>query len=168
MSYELWRVSMRSWSGTGRRLLLAFGSLFLVLSAGSVVTLAGHRDIRKGLDTTREKGESVRLALELASAVLGLVNDDGAGIEGVELALDDRLQGVEAEVRALRDGRGRLVIGGVAYVFGPDSTLVIPPGMDHQIFCEPDAPMETIAAFSATPVQTDLPDDTPIALPWAT
>jgi cell division protein FtsI (penicillin-binding protein 3) len=48
--------------------------------------------------------------LELASAVLGLVNDDGVGIEGVELALDDRLQGEEAEVRALRDGRGHLVM----------------------------------------------------------
>jgi cell division protein FtsI (penicillin-binding protein 3) len=48
--------------------------------------------------------------LELASAVLGLVNDDGAGIEGIELQLDDRLQGAAGEVRALRDGHGRLVM----------------------------------------------------------
>jgi cell division protein FtsI (penicillin-binding protein 3) len=48
--------------------------------------------------------------LELASAVLGLVNDDDAGIEGIELALDDRLQGTAAEVRALRDGHGGLAM----------------------------------------------------------
>jgi two-component system, NtrC family, sensor kinase len=60
---------MRNWSGTARRLLLAFGSLFLVFSAGSVITLSAHRDIRRGLHTTREMAESVRVALELASAV---------------------------------------------------------------------------------------------------
>ncbi len=72
------------------------------------------------------------------------------------------------EVVVVLHGRGRLVVDGVAHAFGPDSTLVIPTGVDHQIFCDPDGPMETIAAFSATPVQTDLPDGTPIALPWAT
>jgi len=71
------------------------------------------------------------------------------------------------EVVVVLAGRGHLVIDGVSHAFGPDATLVIPPGVDHQIFCGPDEPTEVIAAFSATPVGTDLPDGTPLALPWA-
>ncbi|HYD40721.1 MAG TPA: penicillin-binding protein [Anaeromyxobacter sp.] len=47
--------------------------------------------------------------LELASTVLGMVGDDGAGIEGIELSQEERLQGFGAEVRAIRDGAGNLV-----------------------------------------------------------
>ncbi len=47
--------------------------------------------------------------LELASRVLGMVGDDGIGIEGIELSQDHRLQGFAVEVRALRDGAGNLV-----------------------------------------------------------
>ncbi len=61
--------SMRTWSGTSRRLFLAFGSLVVLFSAASFVTLAGFRDVHDGLHRTKENAESVRLALELASAV---------------------------------------------------------------------------------------------------
>jgi quercetin dioxygenase-like cupin family protein len=60
-----------------------------------------------------------------------------------------------------------VVVDGVSHALGPDTTLVIPPGVDHPISCGPDEPMEVIAAFSATPVATGLPDGTPLALPWA-
>jgi signal transduction histidine kinase len=60
---------LRKWSGTGRRLLLAFGAIFAVFTAASVVTVAGFRDVHEGLRRTGEDAESVRLALELASAV---------------------------------------------------------------------------------------------------
>lgn len=60
---------MRNWSGTARRLLFAFGTLFVVYSAASVMTMAGFRDIHDGLHTTKERAESVRAALSLASAV---------------------------------------------------------------------------------------------------
>jgi signal transduction histidine kinase len=60
---------MRYWSGTGRRLLLAFGSLLVVFSVASFVTLAGFRDIHDGLHATKDRADSVRIALELASAV---------------------------------------------------------------------------------------------------
>ncbi len=60
---------MRKWSGTARRLLFAFGSLFVVFSLASFVTLSGFRDIHDGLHVTKEHAESVRIALELASAV---------------------------------------------------------------------------------------------------
>jgi cell division protein FtsI (penicillin-binding protein 3) len=49
---------------------------------------------------------------ELASQVLGLVGDDGNGLEGVELALDDVLAGAPAKVPSLRDGAGRTVLAG--------------------------------------------------------
>ena len=50
--------------------------------------------------------------VELASALLGWVGDDGNGLEGVELALDDVLSGSPARVPSLRDGAGRTVLAG--------------------------------------------------------
>jgi len=72
------------------------------------------------------------------------------------------------EVVVVLAGRGRVVVDGVSHAFGPHTTLAIPSGVDHQIFADGDVPLELIAAFSATPVRTDLPDGTPLALPWAT
>lgn len=46
---------------------------------------------------------------ELASHVLGFANIDGRGIEGMELALDDRLRGSATLVPAIRDRRGKVV-----------------------------------------------------------
>ncbi len=48
---------------------------------------------------------------ELAGQVLGLVGDDGAGLEGVEFALDDALQGEPMRVPTLRDARGLHLLG---------------------------------------------------------
>jgi cell division protein FtsI (penicillin-binding protein 3) len=52
--------------------------------------------------------------LELASQLLGVVGDDGNGLEGVELALDDLLAGSPAQVPSLRDGAGRTVLAAEA------------------------------------------------------
>jgi len=49
---------------------------------------------------------------DLASHLLGLVGDDGNGLEGVELALDEVLAGAPAKVPSLRDGAGRTVLAG--------------------------------------------------------
>jgi cell division protein FtsI (penicillin-binding protein 3) len=51
---------------------------------------------------------------DLASQVLGLVGDDGNGLEGVELALDDVLAGAPAKVPSLRDGAGHTVLAGAS------------------------------------------------------
>ena len=59
-------------------------------------------------------------------------------------------------------GRGRLVVDGLSHAFGPDTTLAIPPGLDHQIFADGTSRSRLLTAFSATPVETDLPDGTPI------
>jgi cell division protein FtsI (penicillin-binding protein 3) len=46
---------------------------------------------------------------ELASHLLGFANIDGKGIEGLELALDERLRGAARAVPAIRDRRGAVV-----------------------------------------------------------
>jgi len=46
---------------------------------------------------------------ELAAHVLGFSNIDGVGIEGLELALEERLRGPTDSVAAIRDRRGKVV-----------------------------------------------------------
>ncbi len=46
---------------------------------------------------------------ELAAHVLGFSNVDGVGIEGLELALEDRLRGPNEAVTAIADRRGKVV-----------------------------------------------------------
>ncbi len=60
---------MRSWSGTARRLAVAFGVLIAVYGATSAFALMGLAEIREGLRQTGQEAEGMRLALELASAV---------------------------------------------------------------------------------------------------
>jgi cell division protein FtsI (penicillin-binding protein 3) len=48
--------------------------------------------------------------LELGAQVLGLVGEDGEGLEGIELELDDVLRGEPAKVPSLRDGAGKVVL----------------------------------------------------------
>lgn len=70
------------------------------------------------------------------------------------------------EVVLIESGSGELHIGGEILAFGPDSTLAIPPNVDHQIFNTGAEPIVCVAAFSATPVEVVLPDGQAIALPW--
>ncbi len=60
---------MTNWSGTARRLLVGFGLLVLTLVAASWLALAGLGSMRAATDRMKGEEESVRLALELASAV---------------------------------------------------------------------------------------------------
>lgn len=55
--------------------------------------------------------ESARFypAAEVASAVVGLTNVDGHGVEGMELALDDQLRGRDGRRVVIRDLEGRVV-----------------------------------------------------------
>lgn len=72
------------------------------------------------------------------------------------------------EVVLVLSGSGRVRLGDQALDFGPDSTLVIPAGVDHQIFNTGAEPLVAVAAFSATPVGVCLPDGTAVELPWPT
>jgi mannose-6-phosphate isomerase-like protein (cupin superfamily) len=70
------------------------------------------------------------------------------------------------EVVVVASGSGELHIEGRVERFGPDSTLVIPGNVDHQILNTGAEPMNLIAAFSTTPVNVVLPDGSPLPLPW--
>ncbi|HET9553339.1 MAG TPA: penicillin-binding protein 2, partial [Anaeromyxobacteraceae bacterium] len=48
--------------------------------------------------------------LTLAGQLLGVVGDEGTGLDGVELSLDDVLRGEPAKVPSLRDGAGRVAL----------------------------------------------------------
>jgi quercetin dioxygenase-like cupin family protein len=70
------------------------------------------------------------------------------------------------EVVHVVEGRGEVQVGGQVHAFGPDTTLVLPPGVAHRIFNTGDTPLVTVAAFSATPVGTFLPSGERLELPW--
>src|SRR5512134_1615016 len=66
------------------------------------------------------------------------------------------------EVVLVLQGSGELRWDGRVLPFGPDSTLVIPPRVAHQIVNTGAVPLVTVAAFSATPVGTFLPGGEPL------
>lgn len=70
------------------------------------------------------------------------------------------------EVVLVLEGSGEVEIGGRRLAFGPDTTLVLPPNVPHQIFNTGSVTLTTVAAFSATPVGTFMPDGAPLELPW--
>lgn len=70
------------------------------------------------------------------------------------------------EVVLVQTGRGEAHVAGKVLAFGANTTLVIPPAVDHQIFNTGAGPLTIIGVFSATPVGTMRPDGQPIPLPW--
>jgi mannose-6-phosphate isomerase-like protein (cupin superfamily) len=72
------------------------------------------------------------------------------------------------EVVLCLGGRGEVHIDGTAHRFGPDSTVVLPKGVPHQIFNTGAVPLETLGIFGATPVGTFMPDGNVLPLPWRT
>lgn len=50
---------------------------------------------------------------QLAGPVVGFANIDGKGIEGVERAMNELLEGVPGQLRAVRDARGRVMLSGI-------------------------------------------------------
>jgi mannose-6-phosphate isomerase-like protein (cupin superfamily) len=70
------------------------------------------------------------------------------------------------EVVLVQTGQGELHIAGRVFSFGPETTLVIPPNMDHQIINTGAEPVRLTAAFSTSPVQVFLPDGQALPMPW--
>ena len=60
---------MRFWSGTARKVFLAFGALIVTFGAASYFTYRGFTEVHDGLVRLKRDEASVRDALELASAV---------------------------------------------------------------------------------------------------
>jgi mannose-6-phosphate isomerase-like protein (cupin superfamily) len=71
------------------------------------------------------------------------------------------------EVVLVLAGCGEVHFDGKVVPFGADTTLVIPPHVDHQIFATGREPLETVAAFSRTPVGVTTAAGEVIPLPWS-
>lgn len=71
------------------------------------------------------------------------------------------------EVILVESGEGELVVDGARHAFGPRSTLVIPPNVDHQVVNTGAEALHTVAIFAMSPVRVSLTDGQPLALPWA-
>ena len=63
-------------------------------------------------------------------------------------------------------GQGEARIDGEVQAFGPDTTVVLPRQRMHQLVNTGTEPLELLAVFAATPVDTRLPDGQEITLPW--
>lgn len=72
------------------------------------------------------------------------------------------------EVVLCTAGEGELHAAGRIERFSANTTLVIPPHVDHQIISVGQVPLQTVAVFAATPVGVWLPDGEPVELPWPT
>ncbi|MGY6216648.1 cupin domain-containing protein [Methylolobus aquaticus] len=72
------------------------------------------------------------------------------------------------EVVLIQSGHGVLWLNGQEHRFGPDSTLIVPRNLPHQILNCGDCQMELIGIFAVSPVEVFAPDGRLIELPWAT
>src|SRR6266702_896101 len=74
-------------------------------------------------------------AKSLAAQLVGLVGDDGDGLEGIEKAYEDALQGDGARVASVRDARGRAVLDEApapeALLAGAKVELAIDANLQH-------------------------------------
>lgn len=70
------------------------------------------------------------------------------------------------EVVLCEAGRGEILIDGKSYAFSANQTIVIPPGVEHQIFNVGYGLLETLAVFSRAPVEVTHPDGASLPLPW--
>ncbi len=70
------------------------------------------------------------------------------------------------EAIVILEGSGTLTIEGKDTAFGPNSTLIIPADVIHQIANTGDTKMVVIAALSAAPVKVRHADDAAMPLPW--
>ncbi len=70
------------------------------------------------------------------------------------------------EVIVILSGAGTLTIDGKTTAFGPNSTLIIPNDVVHQIVNSGSEEMHLIATLSMAPVRVRAGDGAPMPLPW--
>jgi quercetin dioxygenase-like cupin family protein len=70
------------------------------------------------------------------------------------------------EVVTVQRGTAELRMLGSSRRLAAGDTVVLPASVDHQILNAGAEPLEMIAVFTASPVQTVAPDGTTIDLPW--
>jgi cell division protein FtsI (penicillin-binding protein 3) len=95
---------------------------------------------------------------ELASHVLGFANVDGRGIEGLELAFDEKLRGSSALVPAVRDRRGKVIFSDLLDdrdFQGDDITLSLDKAIQYAAERELELAVRTFEAKAGSAVAID-------------
>lgn len=72
------------------------------------------------------------------------------------------------EIVIVLKGSGNATVDGKTTAFGPDTTIIIPPEVDHQIANTGSEPMSIIAVLSKVSPTTYYLDGRVMSLPWAT
>lgn len=96
------------------------------------------------------------------------------GLEALEVWLQTLAPGASLpahyheceEVVIVLRGEGEIVAEGARTSFGPESTVIFPPGRTHQLLNTGQVEILLVAAFSESPTRTFAPDGEPMALPW--
>ena len=65
-------------------------------------------------------------------------------------------------------GEGTITMEGEARTFRQGDTVILPANVLHQVVNTGGTPLRMLAAFAMSPVRVELPDGTPIELPWHT
>ncbi|MGR4871819.1 cupin domain-containing protein [Variovorax sp. LARHSF232] len=70
------------------------------------------------------------------------------------------------EVVLCHAGQGEVHLDGRVHRFGPNSSVLLPRDVQHQIFNTGDEPMEITGVFPSAPVAVFDPEGHPVPLPW--
>ncbi|HBI68166.1 MAG TPA: cell division protein [Massilia sp.] len=94
---------------------------------------------------------------EVASQIVGFVGREGNGLEGIELAREDRLPGKPGDRRVIRDRLGNIVeeTGTVSPQPGQDVVLSISSALQYTAFKELKAAVETFQAQAGSAIVVD-------------
>ncbi|HZS04277.1 MAG TPA: cupin domain-containing protein [Blastocatellia bacterium] len=96
------------------------------------------------------------------------------GVENVEVWIERVQPGAGTpvhrhdceEIVVVLRGSGHVIFDGKSTDFGPNSTIIAPPGVVHQIINTGDEEMLLVAAFGRTPVGIFTEDGEPLPVPW--
>jgi mannose-6-phosphate isomerase-like protein (cupin superfamily) len=70
------------------------------------------------------------------------------------------------EVLVILTGSGQATLAGQVQDFGPNHTLIVPPGVVHQVVNTGEKDMHLVAVLGTAPASATTPEGQPIPLPW--
>ncbi len=70
------------------------------------------------------------------------------------------------EVLLILTGSGQVTLAGQVQDFGPNHTLIVPPGLVHQVVNTGREEMRLVAVLGMAPAGATTPEGQPILVPW--